>query len=71
MFGTETRISDPSDLPLPDQAAGDDHPVVHELRELSMWSEGHVWCITGVIKTQIDHLKLAMGGILTKFQLLR
>jgi arsenic resistance protein ArsH len=43
---------------------------VHELREHSMWSEGHVWCsperhgqITGVMKTQIDHLPLSMGGI--------
>ncbi|NIJ07998.1 arsenic resistance protein ArsH [Sphingomonas vulcanisoli] len=65
-----TRIFDPSDLPLPDQAAGDDHPVIHELRELSMWSEGQVWCsperhgqITGVMKTQIDHLPLSMGGM--------
>jgi arsenic resistance protein ArsH len=70
LFGAETRIFDPSDLPLPDQAVGDDHPAVHELRELSMWSEGHVWCsperhgqITGVMKTQIDHLPLSMGGM--------
>lgn len=69
-FGCETRIFDPSALPLPDQVAGDDHPAVHELRELSMWSEGHVWCsperhgqITGVMKTQIDHLPLNMGGM--------
>ena len=41
-FGAETRIFDPSDLPLPDQVAGDDHSAVHELRELSMWSEGQV-----------------------------
>jgi arsenic resistance protein ArsH len=70
LLGAETRIFDPSDLPLPDQAAGDDHPAIHELRELSMWSEGHVWCsperhgqITGVMKTQIDHLPLSMGGL--------
>ncbi|TPG48223.1 arsenical resistance protein ArsH [Sphingomonas glacialis] len=70
LFGAETRIFDPSDLPLPDQTAGDDHPAVHELRELSLWSEGHVWCsperhgqITGVMKTQIDHLPLAIGGM--------
>lgn len=31
-FGCETRIFDPSDLPLPDQINGDDHPAVHELR---------------------------------------
>ncbi|WP_448538410.1 arsenical resistance protein ArsH [Sphingobium yanoikuyae] len=69
-FGAETRIFDPSDLPLPDQIGGDDHPAVHELREHSLWSEGHVWCsperhgqITGIIKTQIDHLPLSMGGM--------
>ena len=69
-FGCETRIYDPSALPLPDQVAGDDHPAVHELRELSMWSEGHVWCsperhgqVTGIMKTQIDHLPLSMGGM--------
>ncbi len=69
-FGAETRIFDPSDLPLPDQVPGDDHPAIKELRELSMWSEGHVWCsperhgqITGLMKAQIDHLPLNMGGM--------
>lgn len=69
-YGCETRIFDPQTLPLPDQVAGDDHPAVHELRQLSLWSEGHVWCsperhgqITGIMKTQIDHLPLAMGGM--------
>lgn len=69
-FGCETRIFDPSDLPLPDQVAGDDHPAVHELREHSLWSEGQVWCsperhgqITGIMKTQIDHLPLAYQGL--------
>lgn len=69
-FGAETRIFDPSSLPLPDQITNDDHPAVHELRELSLWSEGQVWCsperhgqITGIMKTQIDHLPLSMGGM--------
>src|SRR5699024_33696 len=60
-FGAEPRIFDPSDLPLPDQVRGDDHPAVRELRQLAMWSEGQVWCsperhgqITGVMKAQID-----------------
>ena len=70
LFGAETRIFDPSTLPLPDQIAGDDHPAVHELRELSMWSEGQVWCsperhgqITGIMKAQIDHLPLEIKGM--------
>jgi len=69
-FGADTRIFDPSDLPLPDQVAGDDHPAVRELRELSLWSEGQVWCsperhgqITGVMKAQIDHLPLQSGAV--------
>lgn len=70
LFGCETRIFDPVDLPLPDQVPGDDHPAVHELREHSLWSEGQVWCsperhgqITGVMKAQIDHLPLAYKGL--------
>ncbi len=35
-FGAGTRIFDPSDLPLPDQIADDDHPAVAELREHSL-----------------------------------
>jgi arsenic resistance protein ArsH len=69
-FGCETRIFDPFDLPLPDQVANDDHPAVAELRAHSLWSEGQVWCsperhgqITGIMKTQIDHLPLNMGGM--------
>lgn len=70
LFGCETRIFDPSDLPLPDQIDGDDHPAVQELREHSLWSEGQVWCsperhgqITGIMKVQIDHLPLAYKGL--------
>ena len=69
-FGAQTRIFDPSDLPFPDQVAGDDHPAVRELRELSLWSEGQVWCsperhgqVTGLMKAQIDHLPLSIGSI--------
>lgn len=69
-FGAETRIFDPSDLPLPDQVKGDDHPAVHALRDHAMWSEGMVWCsperhgtITGIMKAQIDHLPLEMKGM--------
>src|SRR5690606_13860011 len=69
-FGAETRIFDPSDLPFPDQVHGDKHPAIEELREHAMWSEGHVWCsperhgqITGLMKAQIDHLPLEVGGM--------
>lgn len=68
-FGAETRIFDPSGLPLPDDAEAD-HPKVAELRDLCAWSEGQVWCsperhgaMTGVIKSQIDWIPLSVGAI--------
>ena len=68
-FGAETRIFDPHGLPLPDATTAD-HPKVQELRELSLWSEGQVWCsperhgnMTGVFKSQIDWIPLATGAI--------
>ena len=68
-YGCDTRIFDPRDLPMPDAVADDDHPAVHELRDHSLWSEGQIWCsperhgtITGIMKTQIDHLPLAFKG---------
>jgi len=68
-FGAEVRIFNPKGLPLPDSTSAD-HPKVKELRELSLWSEGQVWCsperhgsMTGIMKAQIDWLPLSMGGI--------
>jgi len=69
-LGCETRMFDPSGLPLPDDAPVD-HPKVVELRDLVMWSEGMVWssperhgAMTGIMKTQIDWIPLApIGGI--------
>jgi arsenic resistance protein ArsH len=68
-LGAETKIFDPRDLPLPDSVEAD-HPKVQELRALSLWSEGQVWCsperhgaITGVIKSQIDWIPLEMGSV--------
>ena len=68
-LGCETRIFDPRDLPLPDSVEAD-HPKVKELRDLVIWSEGMVWCsperhgsMTGIMKTQIDWIPLALGGV--------
>ena len=64
-FGADVRVFDPSGLPLPDDAPVE-HPKVQELRELSSWAEGHVWCsperhgaMTGIMKAQIDWIPLS------------
>ncbi|HEN8710185.1 TPA: arsenical resistance protein ArsH [Pseudomonas putida] len=68
-FGAETRIFNPSGLPLADDAP-DDHPMVKQLRDLVLWSEGMVWCsperhgaMTGVFKSQVDWIPLSMGAV--------
>ncbi|MDQ7983725.1 arsenical resistance protein ArsH [Pseudomonas sp. G34] len=68
-FGAETRIFDPSGLPLPDDAPVE-HPKVQELRDLVLWSEGQVWCsperhgaMSAVFKAQIDWIPLALGAV--------
>ncbi len=70
-LGCETRIFNPSGLPLPDDEGAIDHPKVAELREAAIWSEGMVWSsperhgtMPAVMKLQIDWLPLsAQGGI--------
>jgi arsenical resistance protein ArsH len=68
-FGADTRVFDPQGLPLVDSVSPD-HPKVVELRKLSEWSEGQVWCsperhgtLTAVFKNQIDWLPLESGGV--------
>lgn len=41
-LGCDVRVFDPKDLPVKDDTQ-QDHPKVQELRELSTWSNGHVW----------------------------
>jgi arsenic resistance protein ArsH len=73
-MGAETRIYNPSGLPLPDDhtygIADGDHPKVKELRELMTWSEGQVWCsperhgsMTSIMKAQIDWVPLSLGAV--------
>ena len=68
-FGAQTRIFDPSGLPLPDDAPVE-HCKVQELRDLVQWSEGQVWCsperhgaMSAVFKAQIDWVPLALGAV--------
>ncbi|PUA46633.1 arsenical resistance protein ArsH [Pseudomonas protegens] len=68
-LGAETRLFNPSGLPLPDDASVE-HPKVQELRELVQWSEGQVWCsperhgaMSAVFKAQIDWIPLELGAV--------
>ncbi len=68
-FGAEVKIFDPMALPMAGSVA-EDHPKVAELRALSLWSEGQVWCsperhgaVTAVMKNQIDWIPLELGAV--------
>jgi len=68
-FGAETKVFDPHGLPITDSVPAD-HPKVAELRALSTWSEGQVWCsperhgtLTSVFKNQIDWIPLEIGAV--------
>ncbi len=68
-LGAETRLFDPTGLPLPD-TVDPDHPKVAELRDLAIWSEGMIWvsperhgAMTGIMKAQIDWIPLSTGGM--------
>ncbi len=68
-LGGETRMFNPSGLPLVDDAPTE-HPKVKELHELVQWAEGMVWssperhgAMTGLMKTQIDWIPLSVGAV--------
>jgi arsenic resistance protein ArsH len=68
-FGAEVKIFDPTELPMAGSVP-ETHPKVMELRALSLWSEGQVWCsperhgaITAVMKNQIDWIPLEQGAM--------
>ncbi|KAI6912700.1 arsenate resistance ArsH [Hortaea werneckii] len=68
-LGCDVRVYNPSGLPIKDDVQHD-HPKVQELRELSKWSDGHVWVcpeqhgtITAVFKNQIDWIPLSTGSV--------
>lgn len=68
-FGAEVKVFDPMELPMAGSVT-EDHPKVLELRALSLWSEGQVWCsperhgaITAVMKNQIDWIPLEQGAL--------
>ena len=68
-LGCDVRVFDPRNLPVKDDEQHD-HPKVQELRELSRWSDGHVWVspeqhgnLTAVFKNQIDWIPLSSGSV--------
>ncbi|KAL2071500.1 hypothetical protein VTL71DRAFT_12735 [Oculimacula yallundae] len=68
-LGCDVRVYDPAGLPMKDDSQHD-HPKVQELRDLSRWSDGHVWIspeqhgtLTAVFKNQIDWIPLSVGSV--------
>ncbi|KFA81524.1 hypothetical protein S40288_09043 [Stachybotrys chartarum IBT 40288] len=68
-LGCDVRVYNPSQLPIRDSVPAD-HTAVQELRQLSMWSDGHVWCspeqhgnLTAIFKNQIDWIPLSTGSV--------
>lgn len=68
-FGAEARIYRPDGLPVFDRSSFD-LPKVKELRELTTWSEAHVWvspeqhgAMTAAFKNQIDWIPLNDGAV--------
>ena len=68
-LGAEVKFFHPHELPLRGQVE-ETHPKVQQLRELSQWSEGQVWCspemhgnVTGILKNQIDWIPLTIGSV--------
>ncbi|KAJ4339288.1 hypothetical protein N0V95_007811 [Ascochyta clinopodiicola] len=68
-LGCDVRMYDPTGLPVKDD---EQHmnPKVCELRELSKWSDSHVWIspeqhgnVTAVFKNQIDWVPLSTGSV--------
>jgi arsenical resistance protein ArsH len=69
-MGADVKLFDPSGLPMYDSENEIDNPKVQELRELSLWSEGHVWSspelhgnMSGLMKSQIDWIPLSIGAV--------
>nr|POF17906.1 nadph-dependent fmn reductase arsh [Quercus suber] len=68
-LGCDVRVFDPTGLPVKDDVQHT-HAKVQELRELSKWSDGHVWVcpeqhgtLTAVFKNQIDWIPLSTGSV--------
>jgi len=68
-LGCDVRVYDPAGLPQKDDVQHD-HVKVQELRELSKWSDGHVWVspeqhgqLSSIFKQQIDWIPLSTGSV--------
>ncbi|OJJ36944.1 hypothetical protein ASPWEDRAFT_38609 [Aspergillus wentii DTO 134E9] len=68
-LGCDVRVFNPDGLPVKNDT-DHTHPKVQELRDLSIWSDGHVWVspeqhgnLTAVFKNQIDWIPLTTNSV--------
>ncbi|GKZ37425.1 hypothetical protein AbraIFM66950_008975 [Aspergillus brasiliensis] len=68
-LGCDVRVFNPEGLPVKNDT-DHGHPKVQELRELSKWSDGHIWVspeqhgnLTAAFKNQIDWIPLTTGSV--------
>ncbi|KAK2754292.1 hypothetical protein FQN54_007172 [Arachnomyces sp. PD_36] len=68
-LGCDVRVYNPTGLPMKNDVEHG-HPKVQELRDLSKWSDGHLWVspeqhgnLTAVFKNQIDWIPLKTGSV--------
>jgi arsenic resistance protein ArsH len=59
-LGCDVRVFDPAGLPIKDDVQHD-HPKVQELRELSKWSDGHIWVCPEQHGNLVSPLTLSVG----------
>ncbi|PYH88344.1 arsenic resistance protein ArsH [Aspergillus ellipticus CBS 707.79] len=68
-LGCDVRVFDPEGLPVKNDTEHN-HPKAQELRDLSNWSDGHIWVspeqhgnLTAAFKNQIDWIPLSTGSV--------
>jgi hypothetical protein len=65
-LGCDVRMYDPSGLPMKDDVQHS-HPKVQELRDLSKWSDGHIWISPEQHGNLVSDLPRLVAGVGSRF----